>query len=187
MKKTFLAGALVFAFFTSRAIAAGIQNVSLAREQSSAAIFLIVGKTKFWITDPAEFQALGFNSSKVRIVADGALASFTEDRLHATPGIKPSDVFFDCQNASPFPRFGTFYGNCKPSTSIVRKDVLVAGWLKPGMPYVNYNAPGAKDPQTGKNEIEGLEDIHYNLILDAAFLDRMYGSNVLSNTLTNAV
>jgi len=165
----------------------GVQNVSLVRELSSANTFLVVGDTKFFITNPAEFQALGFNSSKVRIVPDGALASFTEDRLHATPGIKPSDVFFDCQNASPFPRFGTFYGNCKPSTSIVRKDVLVAGWLKPGMPYVNYSAPGAKDPNTGKSEIEGLEDIHYNLILDAAFLDRMYGSSGLSNALTNAV
>jgi hypothetical protein len=163
-----------------------VENVSLVREQSNPAIYLILGNTKFWITDPTEFGTLGFDWSKVRILVDGTLAGYTQQLLHATPATRPSDVFFDCgdvRNAPPW--FGTFYGNCKPSTSIVRKDVLIAGWIRPtsvdpSAPFVNYTGPG----QSG---IQGLEDIHYNLWLDAVFIDRMYGLNGLSTALSNAV
>src|SRR5271166_2712664 len=114
-----------------------VENVSLVREQSSPAVSLIVGNTKFWITDPKEFNTLGFDWSKVRILVDGALAGYTEQLLHAAPPIRPSDVFFDCQDvrdAAAAPWFGTFYGNCKASSSIVRKDVLIAGWIRPPTP-----------------------------------------------------
>lgn len=72
----------------------GIQNVSLVREQSPPAVFLIVGATKFWITDPAEFDTLGFDWAKVRVVADGSLIRFRQQQLHAPPKTRPSDVFF---------------------------------------------------------------------------------------------
>jgi hypothetical protein len=163
-------------------VMSGIENVSLVKEQSNPAVYLIVGNTKFWVTDPAEFGALGFDWSKVRVVADGSLGGFTEDRLHPAPAVKPSDVFFDCgdtRDAPPF--FGTFAGNCKPSAAIVHKDVLVAGWLRNPdgtgeLPYVNYDS-----------NKQGIEDIHYNLFLDAVFLDRMYGLNGLSTALANAI
>jgi len=162
----------------------GIQNVSLVREQSSPAVFLIVGDTKFWIVDTTEFATLGFDWAKVRIVADGSLSRFTEGRLHAPPTTRPSDVFFDCPDLDwPAVWDGKHYGNCKPSAAIVRKDVLVAGWLKDdtkGMPYVNSG-----DPDTGG--MPGVEDIHYNLALDAVFLDHIYGVGGLSTALSNAV
>lgn len=157
----------------------GIENVSLVREQSSPAVFLIVGNTKFWIVDPFEFSVLGFDWNKVRVVDDGTLGSFTQQLLHATPPIRPGNVFFDC-GQDHWAIEGNYYWNCKPSASIVRKDVLVAGWLyhpSPDTPHVNL--PG--DPSTG------VEDIHYNLLLDAVFLDRMYGPNGLSTALLNAV
>jgi hypothetical protein len=164
-----------------------VENVSLVREQSNAAIYLIVGNTKFWISDPNEFSTLGFDWSKVRILVDGTLAGYTEQRLHAAPATRPSDVFFDCGDVRNQPIwFGTFYGNCKPSSSIVRKDVLIAGWIRQPtpsdepVPFVNYTGPG----QSG---IQGLEDIHYNLWLDAVFIDRMYGLNGLSTALSEVV
>lgn len=153
----------------------GIENVSLVREKSRPAVYLIVGDVKFWIFSTAEFDALGFDWNKVRVVDDGALNSFTEQRLHTPPAIRPSDVFFDCgQDYDAID--GKYYWNCKPSSSILRKDVLVAGWLDES-PYVNE----------GHGAGNGIEDIHYNLRLDALFLDRMYGSNGLSTALSNAV
>src|SRR5579884_1142537 len=107
----------------------GIENVSLVKEQSSPAVFLIVGNTKFWIVDPNEFTTLGFEWNKIRVVDDGTLGGFTQKLLHAPNPTRPSDVFFDCgQDFYAFPA-GNYYWNCKPSTSLVRKDVLVAGWL----------------------------------------------------------
>jgi hypothetical protein len=153
----------------------GIENVSLVRERSRSAVYLIVGDMKFWIVSIAEFDALGFDWNKVRVVDDGALSGFTEQRLHAPPSTRPSDVFFDCG-----PNFdtlaGKYYRNCQTSSSIVRKDVLVAGWLQEG-PFVN------EDDGVGN----GIEDIHYNVQLDALFLDRMYGPNGLSTALHDAV
>jgi hypothetical protein len=168
-----------------------VENVSLVREQSSAAIYLVVGNTKFWITDPTEFNTLGFDWLKVRILVDDTLAGYTEQRLHAAPATRPSDVFFDCGDVSNAPPwFGTFYGNCKPSSSIVRKDVLLAGWLRKINPndsneappiFVNYTAPGTN------GKVPGLEDVHYTLFLDAVFVNRVYGLGGLSTALSNAV
>jgi hypothetical protein len=154
-----------------------IENVSLVREQSNPAVYLIVGGTKFWITDPAEFDALGFDWGKVRTVVDGSLAGFTQQLLHAGPATRPSDVFFDCTDSYDLFK-GKFYGNCKPSAAIVRKDVLVAGWFWHDEPYpfVNYS-----------DQYQGTEDIHYNIFLDAVFADRMYGPDGLSAALSNVV
>ncbi len=60
--------------------------------------------------------------------------------------------------------------------------MLVAGWLThhdpdgPDVPHVNDHG-----------DAPGIEDVHYNLSLDAAFLDRMYGPNGLSKALNDAV
>jgi hypothetical protein len=71
-------------------------NVALAKEASRPEVYLVVGDTKFWITDPVEFADLGFMWSKVRTVPDGALAHLTQKSLRAGPATRPSDVFFDC-------------------------------------------------------------------------------------------
>ena len=58
---------------------------------------------------------------------------------------------------------------------------MIAGWLTttgsdPAAPWVNYSASS-----------QGVEDVHYNLILDAMFLDHMYGPGGLSAALSSAV
>ena len=166
-----------------------IENVSLVREQSSIIVYLIVGDTKFLIPDTAEFNRLGFDPGEVRTVVDGSLDRFTLQVPYAGPQVRPSDVFFDCgdtENAPPL--FGTFYGNCKPSAAIVRRDILIAGWLgnDENYPFVNWAPVGAKDAN-GRTVTPGVEDIHYNITLDALFLDRMYGANGLSTALSSAV
>ena len=163
----------------------GIQNVSLVREVSSSNIFLIVGDTKLLIDNSDEFQRLGFNADKVRMVADGVLNAFKQAPMHAPPTTRPSDVFFDCPDLDwPQVWDGKHYGNCKPSGAIVRKDVLVAGWLSndlQGDARVAGNGTGDSHGQPG------VEDIHYDVILDTNFIDRMYGSGGLSSALSDAV
>jgi len=154
-------------------------NIALVREASHPAVYLVVGDTKFWIVDEAEFDALGFGWSKVRVVEDGALVHLSENRLHAPPRMRPSDVFFDCgENFDSIT--GRWMFNCQSSASLVQRDVLVAGWLyrprvpeDPDLPFVNIAG-------------HGIEDIHYNLLLDAVFLDRMYGPSGLSGKLDGA-
>ncbi len=55
----------------------GIENVSLVREQHRPEVYLIVGDTKFWIVDPNEFNALGFDWNRIRVV-DVVLYSLPE-------------------------------------------------------------------------------------------------------------
>ena len=62
-----------------------IENVSLVREASSPAIYLVAGDTKFWIVDTAEFAALGFRWDRVRVVSDGSLRRFRESLLMRLP------------------------------------------------------------------------------------------------------
>jgi hypothetical protein len=157
---------------------ATVRNVSLVREASSPAIYLVVGDTKFWIIDEPEFNALGFRWSSVRMVPDGSLLHLTERRLHAAPRVRPSDVFFDCWPVGRKPieedLWGTWHWNCQVRSSCVRPDVVIAGWLEQqGGPYVNHEA-------------HGTEDVLYDVRLDAVFLDRMYGPGGLSTALRSA-
>jgi hypothetical protein len=152
-------------------------DVSLVRESSSPAVHLVVGDTKFWIVDPAEFDALGFRWDKVRVVEDGTLAGLRESRLHAPPTARPSDKFFDCGDDYDAID-GRWWRNCQTSASIVQRDVLVAGWLETrgdesSAPFVHRWS-------------WGIEDIYYNIVLDARFVDRMYGPDGLSLALAEA-
>ncbi|MEO7267627.1 MAG: hypothetical protein ABIW49_00260 [Knoellia sp.] len=73
--------------------------------------------------------------------------------------------------------------NCKSSKHIVRRDVLVAGWLvgnEGGAPYVNM-CDNVKCGHT-----HGVEDIHYNVLFDPVFTERMYGAQGLSAALQGA-
>ena len=149
-------------------------DVSLVREPSSPAVYLVVGDTKFWITDPAEFDALGFRWDRVRVVEDGSLASLKESRLHAPPVTRPSDVFVDC--GQDFDSLtGRWHYNCQSGASIIGRDVIVAGWLEARFDEATAPFVNRKD--------HGIEDIYYNIILDERFVDRMYGSNGLSTAL----
>ena len=157
-----------------------VPNVALVKEASRAAVYLVVGDTKFWIIDAAEFDALGFRWPKVLVVDDGSLAHLPERRLHAPPRTRPSDVFFDCgEDFSSIT--GRWHFNCQRSASLVQRDVLVAGWLyrpripeDPDLPFINIAG-------------HGIEDIHYNLLLDVVFCDRMYGPNGLSSRLEGVI
>jgi hypothetical protein len=163
-----------------RVIASTLPNVSLAREVSSPAVFLVVGDRKFWI-DQADAGALRVDMRKVHEINHGALGDLTEARLHAPPAVRPSDVFFDCWPPGAAPIVDGFWGrwhyNCQPSTSLVRRDVLVAGWLQ--RVYVNHFSTTTSMPA-------GVEDVFYDVEFDAAFLDAMYGPGGLSAALVGA-
>ena len=150
-----------------------VENVSLVRERSSPAVYLVVGDAKFWIVDSAEFAALGFRAERVRVVNDGSLRRYRESRLHAPPTATPSAAYFNCPKKTFTSVWQRWYCNCREPSNLVRNDVLVAGWLRDGQPYFN-RAP------------HGLEDVHYDIVLDAVFLERMYGPDGLSNALVPA-
>jgi hypothetical protein len=180
-----------------------VPNVSLAKEQSNPNIYLIVGDTKFWITDPAEFDALGFQWSKVLTVGDGALSHFKNNILHSLVLTRPSEVFFDWAadpgdfNNRPFSHQGgdgKYYANTQPSENLLRHDVLVAGWLYGTRTLdtnqtdvgVYWRCQAAPEINTDGFGAPTVEDMHYNLVLDATFLDRVYGPDGLSTALTGA-
>jgi hypothetical protein len=152
-----------------------ILNVSLVKEQSKPDVFLVVGGYKLWIRNEHEFTAAGFTWDKVQVVPDGALNGYQWHFFSAPATIKPSDVFVgtesDCKSYPSV--WGGMRPNCQNSANLIRKDVVVAGWLV-SAPYVNkYDY--------------GVEDIHYNIMLDPNFIDRMYGPGGLSAALDHAV
>jgi hypothetical protein len=52
-----------------------LSDGTLLKEQNNPAIFVIFGGAKFFIPDPATFEALGFDWARVRTIPDGALAA----------------------------------------------------------------------------------------------------------------
>ena len=145
-------------------------NVSLVREESQTATYLVVGDTRFWVSSLEESTALALDRAKIRVVQNGSLAQLVERRLQAPPTVLPSQVFFDC--GTDFDSVtGRWHFNCQPSASLVRRHVLIAGWIDE--PYVN-------------DSNHGVEDVLYNVLLDAVFLERMYGPDGLSTALRAA-
>lgn len=59
-------------------------RVALMREQSNPKVYFVYGGAKFWIQDPTALFALGFDWSKVQVVADGTLAALPEKPLDTT-------------------------------------------------------------------------------------------------------
>ena len=157
-----------------------VRNVSLVRESSSPAVYLVVGDKKFWVESPAEMSVLGFEWGKVRVVSDHSLDHLTERRLNAPPRVRPSEVFFDCGNDYDSID-GKHYFNCKESACIVHREVLVAGWL------VNAAETGPAAAAWVNVQPQGVEDVHYHLKLDPVFLDRVYGPGGLSRSLETAM
>jgi hypothetical protein len=81
--------------------------------------------------------------------------------------IEPSDVFFDC--GSDYQAIdGKHYRNCKPGASIVKRNVVLAGWLM-------------KDPFTNCSDY--CEDMHYPLMVDPLFLAKFYGPKGVTSEL----
>lgn len=163
----------------AKALANTIQNVSLVKEQSKPEVYFICGDAKLWIPSPQEFNAVGFDWNNIQVVPDGALDSYRRHFFSAPVTIKPSDVFFDC--GQDFDSItGRWRFNCKSSLSLVRKDVVVAGWLVEP-PYVNNR------DDDGNLTPHGVEDIYYNIKLDPDFIDRMYGKVGLNSALNGAM
>jgi len=90
---------------------------------------------------------------------------------------EPSDVFFDCGGGQDDDMDSTITGewfyDCKPSTSIVARNVVVAGWLD--------TAP------TVSCAVRCVDDIHYILKLDPDFIQQLYGDATIDTPLTGAV
>ena len=90
---------------------------------------------------------------------------------------EPSDVFFDCGGGQDDDMDSTITGewfyDCKPSTSIVARNVVLAGWLD--------SAPGVSCA------VRCVDDIHYILKLDPDFIQQLYGDSTIDTPLTGAV
>jgi len=170
----------------AKAVPKAIQDVSLVKEQSNPQVYFICGGAKLWIPSIQEFNAVGFDLAKVQVVPDGALNAYRSGLFSAPVAIKPSDVFFDCfKTYDPEPIWDRFDGrwqsDCRDSKYLIRKDVVVAGWLR--VPPIVNNMTG--DPP--KLTEHGVEDIHYKIKLDPDFVDRMYGPGGLSSVLDSAI
>lgn len=108
---------------------------------------------------------------------------FTAAPLIQSQTTKPSDVFFfdpahPDQRGAPY-NIGTTFApkNQKPAASIVKKGVVLRGWLAGGV---------LKAPHVGPNNtFLGYEDVHYDLVLDYDFINSTYGQN--GGVLTGAV
>ena len=91
--------------------------------------------------------------------------------------IEPSDVFFDCgggqYNDEDTNLAGEWFYDCKPSSSIVARNVVLAGWLD--------SAPSVSCPS------RCVEDIHYVLRLDPDFISQLYDDPTFDTPLTGAV
>jgi hypothetical protein len=149
-----------------------VPSISLVAEQSGVDhIYLVVGDSRFHLP-AADFTALGFRGDRVRVVAPGTLTSFAERPLSAPAATRASQVFFDCGEDGAGP-LGSWTYNCQPSSSLVQREVLVAGWL---------NAAHGESPPSPWVNIanNGIEDVHYDLVLDPVFVERMYGPGGLS-------
>ncbi|GAC1306678.1 MAG: hypothetical protein NVSMB27_44940 [Ktedonobacteraceae bacterium] len=155
---------------------------SLMREQSHPEVYFVYGGARFWIPNPNELSALGFDWSKVQVVPDGTLATVPVKPLYTTSSVKPSDIFWAwCVN----PLAGIVLPSYEPlmskdPTSIIRKDILVAGWLALDL---NLALNCWKHPDTDQGTPYVAEDFHYDVILDADFMMQMYGNGGLSNAL----
>jgi len=168
-----------------------IENVSLVKEQSRPEVYFVCSNTKFWIPSTAEFDAMGFRWDKVQIVPDGTLTSRTPGTLDPFPSkpfvnprspVKPSDVHFSPPGPEDFETVtGKWYANCKSAATIIRRNIMIAGWLEP-----SPNAPSTH-PNAG-DVAKGWEDwIYEGVLLDPDFIDRMYGNDGLSNALAGDV
>lgn len=147
----------------------GVAVPALVKEASSPDVFLAYGDTKFHVPSPASMEAMGLRWDKVETLADHSLDDLTRVELGAGPGTKPSAVF---PTANPNP----YVPGEKPTSSIVRNDVLVAGFVT-GQ-GANWNYDGNTQPF--------VEDVLYEIVLDVAFIDAMYGPNGLSTALRDA-
>lgn len=158
-------------------------RAALMREQSNPKVFFVYGGFKLWIQTPDALFALGFDWSKVQVVADGTLAALPEKPFDTTAPVKASDVFFQAApgdtSSDPF-----FPMMSKDPAFIVRKNIIVAGWLAdpegPG-PLGALNCWGAPDDPFV------AEDYHYDVIMDVDFMYQLYGPGGLSTALNGAV
>lgn len=158
----------------------------LMREQSSPKVFFVYGGFKFWIQTPDALFALGFDWSKVQVVPDGTLAALPEKTFDTMSPVKASDVFFKPVDVfipliDPDPYEPMM---SKDPAFIVRKNIIVAGWLAdPESP----GALGALNCWGAPTNSYVTEDYHYDVILDIDFMYQLYGPGGLSTALNGAI
>jgi hypothetical protein len=89
--------------------------------------------------------------------------------------IEPSEVFFNCGPVSDHNNGQEqYYRNCRPLLNVIKKDILVAGWIGASGPGINMGCMG-------------LEDMIVDIVLDIDFLEQQYGPNGLNQVLNNAI
>jgi hypothetical protein len=121
------------------------------------------------VTGPPPFRNGGGYTIAVRTSAGGTAAAPTTFSTPLSVGIVPqvqrvlpSAVFFDCpeRNGSA----GNWYNNCKNSSSIVDREVVLEG---------RVHGPGSNC--LGTNDPICVEDWHYDFSPDPDFIEQMYG------------
>jgi hypothetical protein len=146
-----------------------VPDVSLVREKSHADVFLVCGQMRLRVPTQADFTRLGLRPERVRVVPDSSLARYPVKPLAPPAPTRASDVFFDC--GTDWDHWdGKHHWNCQSSASLVRKDVLIAGWMDEGKPWANVKH-------------YGCEDAHFDVWVDPLFITRMYGPGGLSGAL----
>jgi hypothetical protein len=146
-------------------------SISLQREQSQSQIYLLVGGWKLAISS-GDITPLGLDLSKVQVVNDGALAGIRTAPLGPPVGMTKASDAHITSPSSPS-------NNCTDARGVVKRDILVAGWLS-ATPWRNM----VMSDQWGYG---GIEDYHYDPILDVDFMLQMYGPGGLSTALAFAV
>ena len=166
-----------------------VPNVSLARIAGTPEVYLVVGGCKLHITSPSDFRSLGLRPERILDVDPRALWHLQEKSLQASPATRASDVFVAPDSQCGYERHPIAVGihspwsktkNRQTDLSVLRRDVLIAGWLTKHydsdlvVPYVH-------------DEGMGIEDVFYDIHLDADFFLRMYGPDGVSVALNQAV
>jgi len=152
-------------------------TAALVKEQSSAPVYLLYSGRLFWIPSPTDFDAMGFDWSKVQTMPDGSLANIPRLPFNylGVNGIAvplPSDPKnFDLPENTPWKtsKDSVLSLNCKDPMARVAQHILMAGWLS-GL--TNNELPGV-----------GIEDWYADLFLDVDFLLALYGPGGLSTAL----
>jgi hypothetical protein len=151
-----------------------LPRIGLVKDADRPEIYLVANGVRLHIESMDDFNALGFDGAKVRIVPRHVIAGLVSQPFALPPSVKPSDRFLGKDEGE---------GGPKDIRSCVARDILVAGWLteEQGTPRVNGGIAG------NMGDGFGVADIVYgNVHLDIGFLGAMYGRHGLSSNVRAA-
>jgi hypothetical protein len=151
-----------------------LPRIALIKEATRPEVYLAVNGVKLWIESIDDFNALGLNLTKVRVVPRAVVEKLPAEPFSLPPTVKPSDVHIG----------SNVDAGQKDVRSLIGRDILVAGWLLQPQGTRSVNGGIAGNMGNGW----GVEDIVYdNLLLDIGFLEAMYGWEGLSSNLRPAM